>query len=125
MKDDDRPLHVRVAEALGWFNFQPSLNGLWPDEWRGHPPQPIVGETHKEVPRYDTDWSATGPLIEQRAIQLTPYGGSDGNVWWMAHPMNETPMDYKHRPGSYGRTALMAVCKLIAPWEAEKSNDTL
>jgi hypothetical protein len=90
------PLHVRVAVALGWP----------PPEYitdEGHDPnRPIYGwrQCHREhdeyedcyenhlwhcgtedyfaAPRYDTDWSATGPLIEKYVDGLTFVLGNRG-----------------------------------------------
>ena len=103
----ETPLHVRVAEALGWFGFQPSINGLWPDEWRGIPPRPIIGEPPKEVPRYDTDWSATGPLIERFRLEVIPTP-HESKAWLAA-----TEINAQHKDNRLGQTPLIAVCNLI------------
>lgn len=102
----EKPLHVRVAEALGWFDFQPSANGFWPLEWRGHPSRPIIGEPHKKIPRFDTDWSATGPLIERFGIFLRRYYGDR----WFASPGQPLPGGADTVDAA---TPLEAVCNLI------------
>jgi len=80
---DDKPLHIQVAEALGWTNVGevPVPPFVTEPHWLGDPPSwvkstaisAIDHETGtvtltrgtQTVPRYDTDWSATGPLIEK------------------------------------------------------------
>jgi hypothetical protein len=106
---DDRPLHVRVAEALGWRDcaekttfgaFEMIENGLW------------VGRGHalERIPRYDLDWSATGPLIERFKLNLYPW--SDGS--WVADSdfSAATAVLSVDMEGS-GATPLIAVCNLI------------
>lgn len=44
----EKPLHVQVAEALGWT------------------------ETFGYPKRFDTDWAVTGPLIERFRLSLRP-----------------------------------------------------
>lgn len=75
----EKPLHVQVAEALGWSHF--GLGGRLDRPWVGYPPHnPIVGE-RQEVPRYDIDWGATGPLIFQRRISLEAQHEGAANSW--------------------------------------------
>lgn len=100
------PLHVRVAEALGVVIC---------DRWMQIDFDPWNGATYRQncqhpncvpsqrPPRYDTDWAATGPLIERFAdsLRATAYG-------WIADA----------RPGlgpwdGEGETPLVAVCNLI------------
>ena len=79
----EKPLHVMVAEALGTVNSQE------------------VPPWHFITPRYDTDWSATGPLIEKYGISLKREpGGWDARV------------DYS-LASDQNPTALVAVCHLI------------
>lgn len=69
-----QPLHVRVAKALGWTDLRPARRfsdeeyvphpgGKTPEAWYGH----HEGDRGDEilVPHFDTDWSATGPLIDK------------------------------------------------------------
>jgi hypothetical protein len=70
----DKPLHVRVAEALGWRNVAPG-GLLLPDNHVGDPPG-LIGAT-TSVPWYDREWSATGPLIDKYKLGVEP----DGNRW--------------------------------------------
>jgi hypothetical protein len=95
----DKPLHVRVAEALGWTPSG-SINGVW---WGNPHDENAPG--HYAIPRYDTDWSATGPLIERYGITLD-HQDDDGTLpdYWRAK-----------RPGFTAETGhpLIAVCYLI------------
>lgn len=88
---DEKPLHVRVAEALGWSDLK--AMELVPSgiaQWWGKPPDDwvrqnglFVGDIDREgrrvtltpnyglVPRYDADWAATGPLIAHLGLDVT------------------------------------------------------
>lgn len=82
---DTRPLHVRVAEALGWtathLRDAPEAHACGdilitdPERmrWKGRAPgEQLVGPHGCTlIPRYDTDWAAAGPLIERYAISLS------------------------------------------------------
>lgn len=75
----DTPLHVKVAEALGWTDtvLQGRPFGREP-HWRGVPPDGIVaGDGRLVVPDYDSSWSATGPLLERHANEVSKFDG----VW--------------------------------------------
>lgn len=127
----DKPLHVQVAEALGWPSPEFITN-------EGHDPnRPIYGwrkcyrehaegedceqehlwhcgtEDFFKAPDYDTDWSATGPLIEKYKIDIfSPRGDT-----WMAQAWrpNDLPQEtFK----SSGMTPLEAVCSLILKLKA-------
>lgn len=94
-----KPLHVKVAEALiaealGWDKTY--LDSL---------------EDSANLPalRYDTDWSATGPLIEKYGIALQP-------EFFMTEPPKLTGYRATHALTAivgYGATAPEAVCHLI------------
>lgn len=110
------PLHVQVAAALGCVGLQGSLQEkgarLEEDRWlwlclcpeHQHARHGPLGP---EVARYDTDWSATGPLIDRFEIALL-------------HPTEWTPEWLAQRrpdegPAIYGGgpTAIQAICHLI------------
>lgn len=93
-----RPLHIRVAEALGWTEFEFSgwawLKGergetienipIHEDSrsWRAFSPWQVHKEhagQKQSVPHYDTDWDEIGPLIEQYRIDLSY--DSSRNTW--------------------------------------------
>jgi hypothetical protein len=137
---DEKPLHVKVAEALtsaiaeAWW-FEPEAQearlGTHPDgssSWAL--PVAPPGFVHNEddewdeawwmsgrkfytIPRYDTDWSATGPLIERYGLNVNRAQAArdDGGPWcaWRwAQPGDEVPPRKQ-----WGDTAPLAVCHLI------------
>lgn len=104
MADTEFPLHVQVALALGWTWWKHS------DEIRSHHPgarflrqpnppafygfEPADGtealaqhddKTYADwVPRYDTDWAVTGPLITLYGIELYRRDVGTGSPFWKA-----------------------------------------
>jgi hypothetical protein len=109
----EKPLHVRVAEALG---CKPVTDADDPGGLRGwacvcgsadkpHPwgkgPHSDTSPSHT-LARYDTDWSATGPLIERLGITVNRH---HRRADWSAHA--------GEGPETDGSTALVAVCNLI------------
>ena len=116
---DERPLHVRVAEALGWSEIeeyavkQPGVQPRWIGWKQGTP----VGTKH-EIPLYDLSWCATGPLIEKYAIVLDHLWpgdlGLDGFNWraQVSADVRSSEHDAYHRYG-VGPTPLIAVCLLL------------
>lgn len=157
MSTPEKPLHVRVDEALYgpwspywskhgyWIVSRPcrhpeghsrldhtQQNGFFPERVtedyftggaRGWTPyDPMTGKkTEPEpwwsasgdwIPNYDTDWSATGPLIERLGITVVLNRDRDRHgpdYSWVASagtlPFSE--------PGACGATPLLAVCHLI------------
>ena len=115
---DEKPLHVRVAEALGWTDCQSSWIGDAPPRrsaWvgRGHPWYAL-----EELRYYDTDWSATGPLIERYEITID----AELAPAWRAESWFHAPTGYPEDEEYGGRwqcreaqgdTPLIAVCNLI------------
>lgn len=104
-----KPLHVKVAEALGWRNCRPG-GIMLPGAYVGNAPG-IIGEK-EQVPWFDQDWSATGPLIEKYKLFLSPSEFDDAELPWFAGTRR------CHREAAkeecvYGNTALKAVCLLI------------
>jgi hypothetical protein len=67
-------------------------------------------------PRYDTDWSATGPLIERYNMHLSKWNHATGErAWWYAAvwgPAEEYGQERKVETGGH-ETPLIAVCHLI------------
>lgn len=113
---DEKPLHVRVAQALGWTIIE-HVDGLW----RGLTPQdPRLGKIHCMVARYDTNWGATGPLIEKCGINLERVFTPEGVRWKASKWFGE---EAEHLPGlegieeevldASGDTPLVAVCYLL------------
>ena len=110
---EQKPLHVRVAEALKWTDCR--LKGEfaadeWAESnlWEGAPHGSLFRlwpSRFWPIPRYDIDWAAMGPLIEKYVYRLerTDWG-------WHAEPK-----DWDGEEGSCGdgSVALIAVCNLI------------
>lgn len=130
----EKPLHVRVAEALGWTKlkehtqqehdaweagrerrFGPCSCGWLPGSWNGLSPDPSVTMLSRLVPNWDTDWSATGPLIEKYGIDLNHFG--DGNPKDCSDPMTWFARHERREHGKWDEveaaTPLLAVCELI------------
>ncbi len=117
--DCEKPLHVRVAEALGWVNCH--LDGEQPDapktgRWFGKCQDASVlpqwaapiKDSWIEISRYDADWAATGRLIEKYAICVMRHGG--GLESWRAEVSPYWEGEIK---SAFGSSALIAVCNLI------------
>ena len=116
----DKPLHVQVAEALGEtmnFGLQPWEFGHYNPRWlrrlkAGEFVRDLKGpfgraiqdseEFWGEPIRYDTDWAATGPLIEKYGICIESHSGD-----WRVHRHGVSfgPV--------CGPTPLVAVCWLL------------
>ena len=127
----DKSLHVKVAEALGWEWWVSSVTGrrcLYAPgaqpEWmrtRATGREPLVSDWQMNpgrIPRYDTDWSATGPLIERFGLVVDASAKSAG------HPdeTHDTWVYAGEGEGEYceevmdtweGSTVLTAVCHCI------------
>lgn len=116
----EKPLHVRVAEALGWTDVVKTPYercadgtgchyGLPPEGW----PEP------RHVLHYDTDWAAAGPLIERfglSVIRPDEYNPDLEEGPWLcgsggAHGWDDgsIPTDLQ----AAGETPLIAICNLI------------
>lgn len=128
-----KPLHVRVAEALGWTEcYEIPAAGDHPGGWYGKwPPGPHGGtaRTFTVVPLFDTDWRDGGPLFEKYAsrMEVTPprteparYSQEDGHLVCDAISFAQWvevsgPDDHETiRPeDGYGATILEATCELV------------
>lgn len=108
MSDPEKPLHVRVAEVLGCSVLERD------DHLRyrcGCDNAEHQGETWDSIARYDTAWSATGPLIEEHRIEMRSYSIlspdlDEKTVEWAAYA------DERNATG-VGPTPPVAVCNLI------------
>jgi hypothetical protein len=122
----DKPLHVQVAEALGWSDGNPPLHLQkmndhgWVEDAKGYFGSPPDGTVDAEgrrivmmhVPSYDTDWSATGPLIEKWRfhgdVRLDPTcHAPDWCAFYIPEGEGDIIESAKHP------TLLIAVCNLI------------
>lgn len=135
-EQDDRPIHVRVAEVLGWTDLAEKEIKLPEDPaprrtWFGKPgairPRWFSGleiDARCAVDQYDEDWSATGPLIEYFRIRLTAndqawfattYDSEGDPFCWHLGPSNGfAPCD------DAAPTPLLAVCRLILALAADE-----
>lgn len=83
----DKPLHVQVAEALGWTQIEQCGDILapWASGYHGLPPGHgfILGDKNQgrvKVPRFDLEWDATGPLMIRFRVGLFPMP-QDRKMW--------------------------------------------
>lgn len=92
----ETPLHVQVAEALGWSNLHERTEGHW---WGKEPYQ----GTSLAVPIYDRSWCSIGPICERLKVSLD------------APNMPEQPWSAYAAPGAHadGNTPCEAVARLI------------
>lgn len=105
----DKPLHVQVAEALGTFHAEHDWDAR---DWVNQGCRRECGDRNSKgvcAPHYDTDWSATGPLIERLGIDLETWS-EPGKPAWEAYSRTEF---------GGGPTPLVAVCRLILDMKAE------
>jgi hypothetical protein len=106
----DKPLHVRVAEALG------SMVRLQEGWW-----ERLDGAIWTAaIPRYDTDWSATGPLIEKYGITVTPGSclGQFKSPWVAARDFVAECDGWASDEDADGPTPLLAACNLLLALKA-------
>lgn len=118
----EKPLRVRVFEALYPDKHAYRSDGdewLWdrewsePGQWLYMTPNSDSGE-RREVPRYDTDWAATGPLIERFQIDITHLVGH--RIQALGCPCPGILAGHGCEHGfkiDEGPTELIAVCHLI------------
>lgn len=83
----DKPLHVRVAEALGCIVRELAPVPGWceinerDEQWVCRcPGSPHAANCCTAVVRYDKDWAATGPLIHRFKLRILPMEPDDGGV---------------------------------------------
>lgn len=125
---EQKPLHVRVAEALGWTAIHRRARGECPsggwcgdimlpgERWAGRAPgNMLVGPDgcHDSVPPYGEDtpegWACTGPLLERYELALDK---CDDERPWLA-------VDQTEKRYAFGPTP----CAAIAEWVAEHVKD--
>lgn len=107
---EDKPLHVRVAEALGCLVLTKADSAM---RYRcGCDDGEHQGTTWDAVLRYDTEWSATGPLIERYSFHVQPMPPTFTAQPWGAFLAHIDGASSVVGDG-YGPTPLIAVCNLI------------
>lgn len=105
--EQEKPLFVRVAEALGCkpepLDYYPGAMGCscMPPKRNEH------GYDAGTLLRYDTDWAATGPLIERYGITIAPSGHG---LWLAGLDAQEGVPFVSDRED---RQPLVAVCNLL------------
>jgi hypothetical protein len=117
----EMPLHVRVAEALGCEvrRIRPEFGTGWScgcpmdsDERKPHGQGGTTGAWL--IARYDTDWSATGPLIDKYGIALhIEEDESSRPRRWIADYTSPMSDPAGVSCNTYGATALEAICNVI------------
>ena len=122
----EKPLHVQVAEALG---CKPELLTLHagPPIWscpcagasHGLKPDELSDEYGNDstIARYDTDWSATGPLIEKYELALGQTGMDDPKPTWVAWWPGSCDVD-TCSVDAPADTPLLAACHLLLSLKA-------
>lgn len=115
-------LNVQVAEALGWewwrskdtgrrCLYAPGRHPSWMTT-RADMSEELVSDWEdyraRHIPRYDTDWSATGPLIERLRLWVQPCDHDGKPSHWVSYSDLD---DFDAEP--IGPTPLVAVCLLI------------
>jgi hypothetical protein len=109
----DVPLHVQVAEALGWTYWsadgRAATHCVPPGTELDVSDNPVVALPLHEIPHFDTDWSATGPLIERYEI----------DVWRSARMWKAAPDTPGGTIVGRGTTPLIAICHLILALKAD------
>lgn len=115
---EEKPLHVQVAEALGEVRavhaeqYEVGQGMLCPRcDWLE--PWNFFGDTPYCIPRYDTDWSATGPLIERYGISLH-YALSERHEhrfeWIASENVSACRCVGRH---AWNKLPLIAACRLL------------
>lgn len=119
----EKPLHVRVAEALGCraIHYPDDPPERWACTCKDYGHRFDGGADY--VASYDTDWSATGPLIEKYEIDVWrehwTKDGVPGGVWIAGRAKDRTvdspnyEIAYESANEGQGETPLAAVCNLI------------
>lgn len=113
----EKPLHVRVAEALGWVTITDEDRfwvGRLTGDLKANPRDLLRDATGRyALPLYDTDWSATGPLIEQYGFHVQPMPSKYTLERWGAFLADFDNAASSLVAEGFGGTPLIAVCNLI------------
>jgi len=133
----ERPLHVRVAEALGWTgHFESEATGGGGDRlWFGRPPGELDPRLYPNdrphynyvIPRFDTDGNHTVGLIDEWELDIEHTGGAKPGLVFisgLAHCPTGLPGDEPYGGAwlaieAEGPTTLIAVCNWLLAAEAK------
>lgn len=132
---EEKPLHVQVAEALGCSPVPRSVVWACPCADSAHGQAYTDGYQSDILEEYDTDWAATGPLIERFKVTLFEPSvmGYDERVTGLREAIDSHPtraevfwtavVGYENgiawdpadewKVGACGPTPLIAICNLI------------
>jgi len=118
-----KPISVRVAEAVGW-----DTSGALHQRDEAAEGQSACSRCGAVaswssplpdlcVPRYDTDWLVTGPLIERHGMEfmhIWPGDRGQAGFWWSCWRSADARGSQRDRQlEGIGETPLIAVCNLI------------
>lgn len=121
----EKPLHIRVAEALGWRRIARPAHWRCDGEFGWVAPglkyeedQASCNRCQSEnPPRYDTSWEVIGPLIERYGITVTDSGvgfvAARGKACATILDNGEGDIGLLFDECGEGETYLIAVCNLI------------
>ena len=115
----EKPLHVRVAEALGWHDLECRGEIKHAGQWTGFPPGVAADDRpfHERwlIPTFDTEWSATGPLIDKYGIGFMPARDQGECVAFRGREifLNDVAGEIAIEEWASAETPLLAVCNLI------------
>ena len=101
----EKPIHVRVAEALGMEEVKlGGVPGLPSTVFFDALTQYVEGQ----CPRFDLDWGVTGPLVERFKITLREIYG-----WYAYSEFDIICGEVEWDERVEGPTPLLAICELI------------
>ena len=125
-EDDPSPLHVQVAQARGCAIHLEDVNTSYETFVCGcvkTSPFPHGSESHgcsiSRIPRYDTDWAAAGPLVEEYDLNIWRTVFED--VYFATQPRGIARIFADDKPPrGEGATRLEAICRAVIAIEKEK-----
>jgi hypothetical protein len=132
----EKPLHVRVAEVVGWTKcaftgpiqhfYNVAAGEIDHREWTGVSPYVADRDYRCPVWRYDKSWDVTGPLKEKYGITVIPDYTPDAKftAFTQFEFIPYEGASYKDRED--GETELLAICHLveaIGPLHREESTE--
>lgn len=123
---EEKPLHVQVAEALGWTNPK-RIGGVM--GWQADGPKAAlscpVGPVM--VPRYDLDWAVTGPLMQKVGAAVFCFRSWSSNTFVFRGKEErdgwQVEVDAAHEGftwGGNGETPLLAFCRMLITMEEKR-----
>lgn len=108
----ERPLHVQVAEALGWTDMADRGDGLW----LGVNPETKL---RVEVIPYGRSWCSTGSLVDKLGLMVGPeryMSMSEPIGGWTART---TKSPREAQTSEYGANPCEAIARLVVKLHKE------